>query len=158
MAAVTLDAKALVTKTDFANLPRSHLTVGLATAVLVDAWQSSTRVNVQNGKIAANPLSRSVSMGIVNWFPAGFNSKSPSLTNEERYRLFFGVAFTPEFGPVAGGAIALNKSLAVNVGGVLMLIDVTKTGETIGAAPVSDSPFKVGVALGWFAGFSFNLK
>jgi hypothetical protein len=152
------DIKATVAKTEFANVPRTHVTVGLAAAFLFAAQQSAPRVSMQSGQIALNPLARPISLAIVNWFPRGFNSKEPHLTNGERYRLFGGVALTPSFGPAAGGAIALSQNLAVNVGAALMLTDVAKSGETIGAAPIDASPFKIGVALGWFAGFSYNLK
>jgi len=150
--------KATVAKTEFANVPRTHLTVGVATAFLFAAQQSAPRVSVQSGTIALNPLARPISLALVNWFPRGFNAKEPHLTNRERYRLFGGVALTPSFGPAAGGAIALSQNLAVNVGAALMLTDVVKSGEAVGAAPIDASPFKVGVALGWFAGFSYNLK
>jgi len=160
VSAIPDDLKPLTAHIELVNVPLSRVTVGLASGFI--GWvtnASAARVQIQNGNIAANPIPRPLSLGIVNVYCKPFDSQSSSITPNERVRFFTGLTLAPLFGPVAGVGYGLSRAIALNVGVAFLLFDVRRGTDEIGKAPSDPAkPFGVGHALGWFGAVSYNLK
>jgi len=142
----------------FKNRPPTHLAFGAGAAVMAGASLTRARVDTKSGVIVADPLNRVITTAFVNWSPAGYDDKAPSMAGAERFRLFFGAALTPDFGPAAGLNVLLVRGLGVTIGGALLFGKGADTSE-IGSRPSRpDDPYKLAITRTAFVGLSYNYK
>jgi hypothetical protein len=150
-----LDAELDVT---FKNRPAAHFAFGAGAAVMVATSLTRPRVDTKSGVIVADPLNRVMTTAFVNWSPTGYDEKAPSMTAAERFRLFFGAALTPDFGPVAGVNVLLVRGLGVTIGGALLFGKGADASE-IGTRPSRpDDPYELAITRAAFVGLSYNYK
>ena len=144
------------------NTPNTKLSFGLLTSVLIGSptfKNDERRVKVDGGKIADDPLGRTMTSVILNVQPWGYDGALVRMSRRERHRFFVGGVITPDFGINAGVGFGFVRGLAVNFGGALLFVDTPRSGETVGEAPLSpNDPFKTGVAAAGFFGLSYTFK
>jgi hypothetical protein len=139
------------------NRPLTRFSFGLVSSIIAGSSTSGTRVSIQSGKIAEDPLSGHMPMGILNVHPWPYDADADRASWKERVRLFVGGIFAPEFGLSAGAGMQLVRGFTVNAGIGLLLIDTPAEGETIGSAPKNkDHPFDYGTATTFFVGVGYN--
>jgi hypothetical protein len=139
------------------NRPLTRFSFGLVSSIMAGSSMSDTRVSIQNGKIAEDPLSGHMPMGILNIHPWTYDADADRASWKERIRLFVGGIFAPEFGFSAGAGLQIVRGFTLNAGVGVLLIDTLKEGETIGVAPVNrDHPFDYGTATVFFVGVGYN--
>jgi hypothetical protein len=156
---LTVSADAQIT---FKNRPLTHWSFGAGSGVLtsglVDPKLSLPRVTMDDGKLAADPLPRVMTLTIVNWSPKGYDAEAEHVSGPERVRGFFGVTVTPDFGVAAGINVLLVRGIGIIGGGTLMFAKGADA-SAIGQAPAdTDQPYKVSYARGLLIGISYNFK
>jgi hypothetical protein len=155
-ALITSDPLEVTAETTYDNVPRERVTFGAVTGLMVSVHEGHQRVKVSDGKLAADPLSGTITLATVAFRPAGTDPKARAFPMAERWTVFIGGVLTPEFGLSGGGGFNLNRKISLNAGVAFLRIDTLKAGETVGNAPVSDKPLKNGVARTVFVGFGYN--
>jgi hypothetical protein len=141
------------------NQPLQRYSFGIATGYIaaISSDPNRPRVQIQNGKIAVNPFSRSLALGIVNLPLWGYDRTSPAMTMRERLRPFVAMAFAPYFGAAAGFSCAVNRYLAANVGFARLWYDAVKDGERIDQPPVDKSaPFTLAASNAIFVAAAYT--
>lgn len=157
------DVKAVSATSTIANSALVRYGVGFAAGFIARVGLDAThpRAQIQSGKIAANPLTRQLAMGVVNLTPWGYDSHRQTPSLAERARFFIGPVFAPNFGLAGGFAFEINRYLAVNAGYARLWFDTPKDGEKFDQVP-SDAnkaaPFDLRSTGVWFVGVSYNLK
>jgi hypothetical protein len=145
--------------TAIVNQPLQRYSFGIATGYIaaISSDPSRPRVQIQNGKIAVNPLSRSLALGVVNLPLWGYDRTAPEMTRRERLRPFVAMAFAPYFGAAAGFSCAVNRYLAANIGFARLWYDAPKDGERIDQPPVDKSaPFTLAVSNAIFVAAAYT--
>jgi hypothetical protein len=139
------------------NRPLTRFSFGLISSIIAGSSVSDTRVTIQSGKIAEDPLSGHMPMGILNIHPWPYDADAEDTSWKERIRLFVGGILSPEFGFSGGIGCQVVRGFSINAGVGILLIDTLKEGEAIGAPPVNhDDPFKYGTATVFFFGVGYN--
>ena len=142
----------------FKNRPPSRFAFGAGSAVIARASLTRSRVTTKDGVLVADPLARVMTMAFVNWSPRGYDAQDPHLSAAERFRVFFGAALTPDFGPAAGLNVLLVRGIGVTVGGAFLFGKGADASE-IGSAPVKPvDPYRLSIARTVFAGISYSYK
>jgi hypothetical protein len=155
------DAPRVTATTTVANQPLQRFSFGLATGYLtsIGDFSQEPRAKIQNDKIAADPFSRAIAMGVVNLPLWGYDPSTFEPTVRERLRPFAGFAFAPYFGLTAGGSWAFTRTLAFTAGYARLWYDTPAEGETIGTAPVNNAnPFRLASTNAWFVAAGFNFS
>jgi len=163
MARAAQDVKPVTATTSLGNTRQVRYGFGLAAGYLshIRVNNDHPRVQIQNGKIAVDPFTRFLTMGVVNWTPWGYDSQTFSPAKLERFRAFTGAAFSPYFGATAGIAWELNRYLSINGGYVWLWFDTPKPGENVDAMPTAANkaaPFELRSTGAWLIGVGYNLK
>jgi hypothetical protein len=139
------------------NRPLTRFSFGVVSSIIVGSSVSDTRVIIQSGKIAEDPLSGHMPMGILNIHPWSYDADAEDASWRERIRLFVGGILAPEFGFSGGIGFQIVRGFSINTGAGVLLIDTLKEKEAIGAAPVNhNDPFKYGTATVFFFGVGYN--
>jgi len=139
------------------NRPLTRFSFGLVSSIMAGSSTSDTRVSIQSGKIAEDPLTGHMPMGILNIHPFPYDADTDDASWKERVRLFVGGIFAPEFGFSGGAGLQLVRGFTLNAGVGVLLIDTLAAGESIGSAPVNrDHPFDYGTATVFFVGVGYN--
>lgn len=142
----------------FKNRPPTHFSFGAGAGVMLTASLTRSRVDTKSGVLVADPLNRVMTMALVNWSPGGYDEKDPSIAPSERFRAFFGVALTPDFGPAFGVNVLLVRGIGLTAGGALLFGKGADSAE-IGLKPSRpDDPYDLAVARAAFVGISYNYK
>lgn len=146
--------------TALSNIPLTRMSFGVMTGLMIGRpSMKEPRVSVQNGVLANAPIERAMTMVVLNVHPDAYDADWPDFTWAERFRFFGGAVLTPDVGLTAGAGIGLVRGLSVNAGGVLLLSNTLKRGETLGQKPVdTNDPFKAGRNLSAFVGLSYAFK
>jgi hypothetical protein len=147
--------------TALTNTPLERYSFGLATGYIAGIKRDvdRPRVQMQSNKIAVNPFTRGIAMGLVNLPVWGYDSATFEPTFRERVRPFAGFPFSPYFGVAAGGSYAFTRSIAFNIGYARLWYDTPKAEERVDQAPVNKSdPFTLAGTNAWFiaAGYNFG--
>jgi hypothetical protein len=142
----------------FANTPLVHWNFGILSSFALSASLSKPRVKVGNdGKLAADPLSRPMTLFVVNIAPRGFDPEARPMMLSERLRPFAGVVATPDFGLGGGLSIGIWKGLGFNIGGAVLFVPTPNGTDEIGSAPSDPTaPFAVAHAKAFFVGASYS--
>ena len=151
--------KTVSTDTSFTNTPPTHFSFGTATAFVVTSFSSSrARVKIDNnGRIAADPLPRQITMLVVNWSPAGYDASSFRPLPREVSQVFFGAIIVPDFGVGAGWSRQFVRGLAFNAGGGFILSKGLRARDQIGQPPTDGTkPFDLAFTPVIFLGASVN--
>jgi hypothetical protein len=139
------------------NRPMTRFSFGLVSSIIAGTSFSDTRVTIQSGKIAEDPLSGHMPMGILNIHLFPYDADAEDASWKERFRLFVGGVLAPEFGFSGGIGFQIVRGFTVNTGAAVLLIDTLKDGEKIGLPPVNhEDPFKYGTATVFFLGVGYN--
>lgn len=138
--------------------PAAHWTPGI---VVGAAYRSrgSQNLKIDNGEIAIDAVDETLTMGVINWHPAGFQPRSSRMTAAERFRLFAAIIATPKPGFGAGIGLAFLRGLSINTGFGGLAVKTTRSGDEIGGTPGRpDDPFRTGIRWVAFlaAGFAFK--
>ncbi len=142
----------------FKNRPPSRFAFGAGSGVMTRASLTRSRVTTEDGVLVADPLDRVMTMAFVNWSPAGYDAEDPRISPAERFRLFFGAALTPDFGPALGLNVLLARGIGVTVGGAFLFGKGADNAE-IGNTPAKpDDPYKLSIARTVFVGISYSYK
>ena len=140
----------------FKNRPPSRFAFGAGSGVMARASLSRSRVTTKNGVLVADPLNRVMTTVFVNWSPAGYDAQDPRISPAERFRMFFGAAITPDFGPAFGLNVLLVRGIGVTAGGAFLFGKGADLAE-IGKAPAKpDDPYKLSIARTVFVGISYS--
>jgi hypothetical protein len=155
------DSARLTSSTSLTNQPPQRFSFGLATGYVagISTRNAEPRVQIQSGKIAANPFSRSLTMAVLNLPLWGYDPQTFQPASRERFRPFVGVPFAPYFGVAAGGSYLLTRTIAVNVGYARLWYDAPGPNEHLDQAPIDKAkPFQLGSTNAWFiaAGYNFG--
>lgn len=155
------DTARITGSTTLTNQPPQRFSFGLATGYIggIAARKSDPRVQIQSGKIAVNPFSRSITMAVVNLPLWGYNPQTFQPAGRERFRPFVGVPFAPYFGLAAGGSYLLTRTIALNAGYARLWYDAPGPNEQLDQAPINkEKPFRLGSTNAWFiaAGYNFG--
>jgi hypothetical protein len=142
----------------FKNRPRSRFAFGAGSGVMTHASLTRSRVTTEGGVLVADPLDRVMTMAFVNWSLAGYDAEDPRISPAERFRVLFGAALTPEFGPAIGLNVLLVRGVGVTVGSAILFGKGAELAE-IGNAPTNpDDAYKLSIARTVFVGLSYNYK
>jgi hypothetical protein len=142
------------------NQPLQRYSFGLATGFVgaISSDADHPRAQIQAGKIAANPFSRSLSLGVVNLPLWGYDTTTPEMTMRERVKPFVGVAFAPYFGTAVGISYGFSRYIGVQVGIGQLWYDTPKDTEKIDEPPKDKAaPFRLGSSTAWFIAAAYNL-
>lgn len=144
-------------ETTYENTPREKWAFGAMTAFMVAHEESGTRAKVADGKIVADPLSGTTTLALVTYRPNPTDPKAVDFPGRERWFLFVGGSLTPEFGVAVGGGWSWTRKISVAAGVSALRIDVARSGETIGSAPVNAKrPLRDSFAGTAFLGFAYT--
>jgi hypothetical protein len=142
----------------FKNRPPARFAFGAGSGVMTSASLTRSRVTTKDGVLVADPLDRVMTVAFVNWSPAGYDAADPRISPAERFRLFFGAALTPDFGPAFGINVLLVRGIGLTAGGGFLFGKGADAAE-IGKEPaLPDDPYKLVVARTVFVGISYNYK
>jgi hypothetical protein len=121
---------------------------------------NKNRVKVNdNGNLVADPLSRLLTMVVLNWSPGGYDADAPTPQASERFRLLAAGIITPDPGIAVGGSILLVRGLALTGGYGLIFTRGLGPDDEIGKPPTNTrDPLDFARAKVWFAGVSYNFK
>ena len=153
------DAPTYVTgQSTVSNMPATRFTFAVGTAVIGKAWlpTDEPRIKNQSGNIVADPLGRLTAYAGVNWFPRGFQPRTGGVAEHESFRFFGGAAFAPYFGPLGAVGWGFTRTLAVNVGGGLILTD-TMPANRVGTPVKAGESFSLGWVPMVFVGMSVKV-
>lgn len=141
----------------FSNTPRTQWSFGALTSYAFKASTTKTRVKVGNdNKLAADPLTRGLTMFVVNIAPWGYDD-SKAFTARGFVRPFVGVVTIPDFGIGTGASFAIWRGIGVNVGRAWMSVPSLNDNDAIGAPPANpNDAFGKGRGNAWFVGASYN--
>jgi hypothetical protein len=142
------------------NRPLTHFSLGLGTAVVFHGSIDKDRVKINDaGNLVADPLSRLLTMVVLNWSPGGYDADAPSPQFGERLRPFVAGIITPDPGVSIGGSVLLVRGLALTGGYGLIFTRGLRPGDEVGKPP-SDTrdPLDFARAKVWYAGLSYNFK
>jgi hypothetical protein len=147
--------------TTLTNTPLQRYSFGLATGYIggITTHADRPRVQIQSNKIAANPFTRGIAMGLVNLPVWGYDSSTFEPRLRERVRPFVAFPFSPYFGLSAGASYALTRSIAANIGYARLWYETPKVDEHLDQAPVNTrDPFTLAGTNAWFiaAGYNFG--
>jgi hypothetical protein len=142
----------------FKNRPPAHFSLGAGGAVMVTASLDRPRVTTRSGVIVADPLPRVMTLAFVNWSPAGYDEKSPSIRGAERVRVFFGAALTPDFGPAAGVNVLLVRGIGITAGGAYLFGKGADASEIGGKPTNPDDPYRIAATRTAFVGIAYNFR
>jgi hypothetical protein len=139
------------------NLPLTTWDLGLVAAAILTSGGSDTRVQVSGNVLSPNPLSGTLTMGVVNWHPIPFDSSQFNMERGEVLRIFGGLIITPDIGVGAGVGCALYRGLSLNVGAAWIRVDKLRAGDQIGQPPKDPNhPLATGKRTVTFAGFGYT--
>lgn len=142
----------------FKNRPLTRVAFGAGSGVMMRPRLTEPRVNITDGVITADPLTRVMTMAFVNVSPGGYNADSAKMSAHERVRLMFGASLTPDFGVVAGVNILMSRGIGISIGWAA-LFGTGAAADAIGAPPAdAKDPFKLTVANTPFVGITYNYK
>jgi hypothetical protein len=154
-----LERTVLPATLDLENAPPSRFSLGVVTGYLPYARARDARVRMADGVITPDPLARRASLVVVNGAFRAYDATRFSPGWRERTRWFAGAVIAPDVGAGAGVSLLVVRGLALNVGGVMIVVRTPATGETVGRAPVDPSnPFGVGAVRAALIGLSYNFK
>lgn len=137
------------------NEPKTHVSIGTLVGYIIAVGRASVRVKVSStGQLMADPLPRALTGVTINWSPRGFQASDPTTPRAKRFRLFTGVAITPNVGVLLGATAQVFNGFSVN-GGVAFL--AMPTGE-IESKPSSSQPFRTDWGAAPFLGAGFSWK
>lgn len=114
------------------------------------------RAKVDSDKIAADPLSGSITLAAVNISLRRFDPNTVNATSREKVRAFVGYVVTPEPGVGAGMSYLFFRGLSINAGVAQMLILKPKSEDDIGKNVTDAHPLKRGWGRALFIGFGYN--
>jgi hypothetical protein len=146
------------------NVPHTRYTFGLVSSVIVGtphAFGGAVRAKVNDdGLYVEDPMAAILNMAVVNIQPWGYDNATPKPEGRERFRLFLGTSFTPDFGIGGGVGFGIIRGLAVNAGWTNLFVNTPKGGiDKLGKSPEDKrDPFEIGYIGVWFAGVSYNFK
>lgn len=143
------------------NTPLTHIGFGILTGFAFYEKLYAPRVKVGNdGKLAADPLSRQLTAFVVNIAPTGYPADAPSMSWAERVRGFVGVTATPEFGLTSGISGQIWRGVGIDFGGATMFVPTFgDSKDQIGQAPSDPTaPFSATRATTVFLGLHYNFK
>ncbi len=136
------------------NVPRRLLSFGAIAGGMFAVH--GDRAKVDSDKIAADPLSGSITLAAVNISLRRFDPTTVNATSPEKFRAFVGYVVTPEPGIGAGLSYLFFRGLSINAGAAQMLILKPKSKDDIGKAVVGAHPLKHGWGRALFIGFGYN--
>jgi hypothetical protein len=140
----------------FKNRPPTRFAFGAGSGVMARASLTRSRVTTKSGVLVADPLNRVMTMAFVNWSPAGYDAQDPRISPAERFRVFFGAALTPDFGPALGLNVLLVRGIGVTAGGAFLFGKGAELAE-IGKEPAKpDDPYRLSIARAVFVGISYS--
>jgi hypothetical protein len=142
------------------NRPLTHLSLGVGTAVVVNGSVDGDRAKVNDdGNLVADPLSRLLTMIMLNWSPWGYDEDARSPQKAERWRFFAAGIVTPDPGIAVGGSMLVVRGLAITGGYGLVFTHGLNAGDELGKPPKNpNDPLDFAKAKVWFAGVSYNFK
>ena len=154
-----LAPQTVVGQTALKNKPLTWASFGLMAGYMPGHTNmAETRVSVQSGKIATNPMPRNPTFVIFNIHPWRYDGTLQHVSWQERVRAFAGTAITPDFGVTFGVGFGIVRGLAVNFGPVWFFSDTLRSTETLNEAPKSKDPFETKSGLGGFVGVSYSFS
>jgi hypothetical protein len=155
----TLGPEVVEGESSFSNRPPTTLSFGGLTGVILKGSINKPRAKLDGDTLVADPMSRLLTMAVVNWTPWGYDADSFTPTIKESFRLFAGGILTPDFGVGGGGSIQIVRGVAVNAGAGLIFSKAVATADALGSAPAdARKPFELGTAWAVFVGASFYIK
>ena len=143
----------------FHNRPLTHWSYGAGSAVIGTAGLTRPRVKLDDsGNVEADPLPRVMTLAFVNWSLAGYDEQADDIRASERWRLFFGAALTPDFGPVGGLNVTIVRGIGLTLGGGLLFAKGAEAQEIGMPPPDASHAFRLSLAKIAFVGISYNFK
>lgn len=154
---VDAEGSKLENTTTYTNAPLRRISFGAVVGGMFGQGRDE-RVKISNDRIAADPLSGTMSIAAVYIHPVKFVAERTEPSFGERLRLLAGYIATPQPGIALGAGLLLFRGLTVNAGYGLMPVNALRTGSHVGDAVVSEKPFRRGYAGSVFFGFGYNVQ
>ena len=140
--------------------PLTLIDIGVGTSVVLKTGLNRP-VKVDASKNLVNdPPSTLLTFIALNYHPGGFDETTLLPSGRELFRLFGGVALTPNPGVIAGIGYGVPelRGLSVVAGGGVLLSNVLRRGDVIGGPPRTDGrqTFRGGLGV-LFVGIGYSL-
>ena len=100
---VALRPQAVTGEWKLKNAPLERWGLGVMTAIALQGGED--RVQIDAGKIVADPLSGVLAIAAVDWHPVGYSPELVEPSWAERFKFWGGAVVVPDLGIVAGAAI-----------------------------------------------------
>ncbi len=140
--------------------PLTHLSFGLMPAAVVGVSGDDARVELDDGRLAPDPLRGPLSLALLNIHPVGYDADRSAMSAAEQFRLFLGVVIGDHIGVAGGAGVAPFKKvrgLALNAGAALVQIDRLPQGKSFGEE-LGDAKLRRGWAVAGLVGLSYSFQ
>jgi hypothetical protein len=153
------NADKLTATSKYTMAPLTHLGLGLMTGSFLKVRGDSARVTVDQGRLAADPLTGTAALAILDIHPVGYDADRDEMSTSEQFRLFCGVGLGGSQLTLAAGLgfapFRKVRGLSINAGGALVRINTLPSGKALGDPP-GDTGFAHGWARAFLLGLAFN--
>jgi hypothetical protein len=146
--------------TQYVVAPLTQVDIGLGTGVIFGtSLNRPVKVDSSKNLVDDQPTTL-LTFASLNYHPGGYDETTILPRAGELFRLFGGIALTPNPGVVAGLGYGIPKlrGLAVTAGGGVLLANLLRRGDTVGIPPRTDGkPTRRGALGIWFIGIGYSL-
>ena len=150
----------IVISTQYVVAPLTQVDIGLGTGVILGtSLNRPVKVDSSKNLVDDQPTTL-LTFASLNYHPGGYDETTILPRASELFRLFGGIALTPNPGVVAGLGYGIPKlrGLAVTAGGGVLLANLLRRGDTVGIPPKTDGkPTRRGALGIWFIGIGYSL-